>query len=211
MTISDWLSLTLVCILGATSPGPSLAVILAITRSGGRGSGLAASIGHGLGIFVYALAAATSLSYVLDKHLGLFNILQFAGALLLVWIGGKLLFAALRRNAATPVAGEPAPPKLGGSFANGFGIAILNPKIAAFFASLFSQFLAAGQDLGLHLMMALLAGFIDVAAYVLIVLLVSGKGLRNWMDRYHHLLDLLLGGMLLALGISLIVGRLFLV
>ena len=62
MNVSDWLSLTLVCILGAASPGPSFAVILSATRTGGRAGGLAAALGHGLGIFLYAFVAATSLS-----------------------------------------------------------------------------------------------------------------------------------------------------
>ena len=69
MSVSDWLSLALICILGATSPGPSLAVVLAVSRLHGRRGGYAAAIGHGLGVFFYALIAAASLSYILKQHL----------------------------------------------------------------------------------------------------------------------------------------------
>ena len=74
----DWASLMLVCILGAASPGPSLLVILAATRHGGRSGGLAAAIGHGLGVFIYALSAAIGLSIILTYYAGLFYGVQLA-------------------------------------------------------------------------------------------------------------------------------------
>ena len=63
MGLADWLSLISICLLGALSPGPSLMVILACTAENGRKAGVLASIGHGLGVFIYALAAASGLSY----------------------------------------------------------------------------------------------------------------------------------------------------
>ena len=62
MALADWLSLISICLLGALSPGPSLMVILACTSGNGRAAGVLASVGHGLGVFGYALAAATGLS-----------------------------------------------------------------------------------------------------------------------------------------------------
>ena len=97
MSASEWLSLALICILGAASPGPSLAVVLAVSRLHGRKGGCVAAIGHGLGVFFYALIAAASLSYILKQHANLFQAVQIAGALMLVWIGGRLLTATRRR------------------------------------------------------------------------------------------------------------------
>ena len=104
MSASDWLSLALICILGATSPGPSLAVVLAVSRLHGRKGGYAAAIGHGLGVFFYALIAAASLSYILKQHASLFQAVQIAGALMLVWIGVRLLMAMRRRAEDQPLA-----------------------------------------------------------------------------------------------------------
>ena len=57
MDIFDWLTITLVCFIGAITPGPSLIVIIYITNSKKVISGLLASLGHGLGIFLYALVS----------------------------------------------------------------------------------------------------------------------------------------------------------
>jgi threonine/homoserine/homoserine lactone efflux protein len=203
MSVSDWLSLTLVCILGAASPGPSLAVILSAVQTGGRAGGLAAAIGHGLGIFLYAFVAATSLSFIIAHHATLFFTLQLAGAVLLIWLGGRLLLASFRPK------DEPAPASaqsgMSGSFLSGFAIAAFNPKIAAFFASLFSQFFAEGQSLGLHVGMATLTGAIDVATYVIIVIAVSGDRLQAMLGARLHLFERALGGLLVLIGVSLLI------
>jgi threonine/homoserine/homoserine lactone efflux protein len=207
MSLSDWLSLTLVCILGAASPGPSLAVILSATQTVGRAGGVAAAIGHGLGVFVYACVAATSLSYVITHHATLFSALQIAGACLLIWLGARLLITSFTPTSA-PVVAETS----GGmtsSFLSGFAIAAFNPKIAAFFASLFSQFFAEGQPLGLHVGMATLAGLIDVVTYIIFVIALSGQMLRGVLITNLHVFNRALGSLLLLIGISLMISQVF--
>ena len=61
MSITQWSQLVLICIMGAMSPGPSLAVILRNTISGGRTQGVMSGIGHGLGITFYAVIAVAGL------------------------------------------------------------------------------------------------------------------------------------------------------
>ena len=72
MPLNDWASLAIICILGAFSPGPSLVVILALTATNGRNAGNIASLGHGFGIFVYALLSATGLVIALNSYQKLF-------------------------------------------------------------------------------------------------------------------------------------------
>ena len=55
MGIYEWLSIALICVAGATTPGPSVLVIIYINNTRGFLSGIIASLAHGLGIFIYAL------------------------------------------------------------------------------------------------------------------------------------------------------------
>ena len=203
MSASDWLSLALICILGASSPGPSLAVVLAISRLQGRRGGYAAAVGHGLGIFLYASIAAASLSYILKQHGHLFQIVQIAGALMLVWMGVRLLMATRRKAEDRPA--ETPRLALTQSFRHGFAIAVFNPKIAAFFASLFSQYLGEGQSTGLHLAMATLAGGIDMIVYVIVVMLATTQFAVDIFTKFASLNDLILGIILLGFGAILLV------
>jgi len=203
MSASDWLSLALICILGASSPGPSLAVVLAISRLQGRRGGYAAAVGHGLVIFLYASLAAASLSYILKQHGHLFQIVQIAGALMLVWMGVRLLMATRRRAKDRPA--ETPRLALSQSFRHGFAIAVFNPKIATFFASLFSQYLGEGQSTGLHLAMAALAGGIDMIVYVIVVMLATTQFAVGIFTKFASLNDLILGVILLWFGAILLV------
>ena len=131
MSLADWASLALICLLGASSPGPSLIVILSNTRHYGRNAGLSASVGHGLGVFIYAVLAATTLGLILSHYQMLFRLIQIAGALLLIWIGIRLLVAALAKKpddalSEAPVSG------LSHSFRDGWLLPYLTRKSQLF-------------------------------------------------------------------------------
>ena len=74
-------------ILGATSPGPSLAVVLRNTMIGGRARGLACAVGHGIGFGFYAAAVVFGLVTIMTELPTLFTILQVIGIVFLVYLG----------------------------------------------------------------------------------------------------------------------------
>ncbi len=59
MDFTSLIGMSLVCVMGAMSPGPSLAVVLRNTISGGRTQGVMTGIGHGIGFGIYAFIAVS--------------------------------------------------------------------------------------------------------------------------------------------------------
>ena len=53
MTPEQWFGLALILMLGAMSPGPSVAVVIRNTMAGGKRMGVATGIGHGIGFGIY--------------------------------------------------------------------------------------------------------------------------------------------------------------
>jgi len=201
MLFQDWLSLAAICILGAFSPGPSLMVILSITASNGRKAGFFSSFGHGLGVFIYALLSATGLSIILNAYSQLLILVQFLGALFLLYIGIRTIRSLFLTTAdSSKVSSKNMMPN---RFIDGFLIAIFNPKIAAFFLSLFSQFLIVGQTFVIHLGMALLAGTIDTIAYIAMVTLASTSIMLKFLSTYKKSVEASFGLLLIMLSISL--------
>jgi len=201
MLFQDWLSLAAICILGAFSPGPSLMVILSITASNGRKAGFFSSFGHGLGVFIYALLSATGLSIILNTYSQLLILVQFLGALFLLYIGIRTIRSLFLTTAdSSKVSSKNMMPN---RFIDGFLIAIFNPKIAAFFLSLFSQFLIVGQTFIIHLGMALLAGTIDTIAYLAMVTLASTSIMLKFLSTYKKSVEVSFGLLLIMLSISL--------
>ena len=137
MEIQDWGTLVIICTAGALSPGPSLLVIISITAKYGRLAGILAALGHGLAIFLYAISTAIGVSWLSNSTSQLFFYVQISGALLLLWLGVSMLISASR---VSPVSENThIPKKHSFAFTEGFLIGILNPKIAAFFASFYSR------------------------------------------------------------------------
>ncbi|HCY12990.1 MAG TPA: lysine transporter LysE [Gammaproteobacteria bacterium] len=199
MPLSLWLSMSAICIIGAMSPGPSLAVVVQNTLAGGRAQGLLTAVSHGAGIFIWALLTAGGIALLITRHPALFDGMRFGGALLLVYLGVRSLRSA---SQATEALANTATSSLSTSPArDGFLIAITNPKIALFFLALFSQFVRAEAGLTEKIIMATSAGIIDALWYALVALVLSHSAILERLRRRAALLDRIFGVILLALAV----------
>jgi threonine/homoserine/homoserine lactone efflux protein len=195
-----YLSLIAVCLLGAMSPGPSLAVVMGSTLRAGPGAGYACSIAHGAGVALYALLTVAGLAVLVVSFPLLFLVLQLAGAAYLVYLGVKSLRS---RGGTIP---ESVSADSGHSAASsGFLVAFLNPKLAIFMLALFSQFMRPEADWVEKGIMVATVGITDASWYVLVVAMISRKTFLERLRRSSVLIDRIFGMILLLLAISVLV------
>ena len=71
------------------SPGPSMAVVINNAIFKGRYNGILTSIGHGIGIVVYATFAVLSLGLIIKNNIFIFNSLKILSIIFLIFIGLK--------------------------------------------------------------------------------------------------------------------------
>ena len=145
-------------ILGATSPGPSLMVVLRNTLIGGRKQGVACALGHGLGFGLYAGSAVFGLIVLLEQAPDVFLGLQIVGVLLLVWYGWKMWHTTL--DEPTDVIEVETGKLQRQGFTEGFAIAFFNPKIALFLVAVLAQVLEPGMGMNTKLAIGGLGMFI---------------------------------------------------
>lgn len=199
MDIAQWLSLASICLLGAMSPGPSLAVILNASLRGGRSHGILAGISHGVGVGLYGLLTVTGLAVLIARSPALFLTFQMACAAYLVYLGVKSLQSTgadskERASIDSASANDAA--------LSGFLMAFLNPKLAVFMLALFAQFLRPEADTAEKLLMALTVGVIDAGWYILMAVLVSHPIIYVRLREKSELIDRLFGVLLLILAAS---------
>ena len=204
MTIAIWLTVVSICLLGAMSPGPSLAVILKQTLSGGRQTGLIAAVAHGLGIGLYALLCISGIAVVITTSPAFFVALQWGGAAYLVWLGIKGLKAQ-----AAPGAGLTEPTTTSSAARDGFFIVFLNPKIAVFFIALFSQVIGTETSWPGKLAYASTAMLIDMAWYMIVAWSFSSSRLLGALQSNVVVLERVFGVILIALAVRLVVGTIY--
>ena len=203
VTITQWSQLVIICIMGAMSPGPSLAVILRNTISGGRTQGVMSGIGHGLGITFYAVVAVVGLVAIINTIPHFYSIAQLAGSFFLIWLGGKMIISFFKNDYA--------PNKIMQSkysahqgFLEGFMIAILNPKIAAWLLALFSQFVQPNAHLAEQFVLVSTVGIIDASWYCLVAFLASSDKLLKGLQQNYSRIELGMGILLIILAVGMI-------
>jgi threonine/homoserine/homoserine lactone efflux protein len=196
------LGMSIVCAMGAMSPGPSLAVVLRNTISGGRTQGVMTGIGHGIGFGIYAFIAVMGLSALLLANEDFFNFLQWAGAAVLFW----LAYNMLTYDPSGPSKEHESAGRKG--FAEGFMIAFLNPKILVFLVAVFSQFIDPKMEDTDRFIMALVAGIIDTVWYVLVAAVLSGTPAIDKLRENAVIIDRSIGTVLLILAFMLILRTL---
>ncbi|MEH0664582.1 LysE family translocator [Vibrio scophthalmi] len=197
MTLTIWFSLFTICLLGAMSPGPSLAMVAKHSLAGGRINGFAAAWAHAFGIGVYAFITLIGLAVVLQQSPLLFKGISYAGAAYLIYLG----YNALRSKggvAARLESGEPTP--VAQSAREGLLISLLSPKIALFFIALFSQFVAVGDTFAAKSIIVLTPFVVDGLWYTLITFLLSSPKLIDKIRSKAVLIDRLSGCVLILLA-----------
>jgi threonine/homoserine/homoserine lactone efflux protein len=120
----------------AVTPGPGVVYIVTRTLAQGRGCGLASVAGVALGNFANAAAVSMGLAAVLAASAAAFDLVRYAGAAYLCYLGVQ----SLRRRPQGP-ADEAAPSGIRQVLRQGFIVALLNPKTTLFFAAFLPQFM----------------------------------------------------------------------
>lgn len=202
MELTSWLALAAICVMGAISPGPSLALIIRNTVQGGQGHGVVTALGHGLGVGIYALITALGLSVLITQTPLLFDIIRYVGAAFLAWLGIKALLAKPAKGEVSEEVHQLRGRQ--GAF-EGFMVAFLNPQLAIFFIALFSQFVHADTGWREGGIMMLTAGGIDALWYVLVALVLSRGPVLAWLKAKSFLIDKLSGLVLLGLALKVVI------
>ena len=198
MTFFLWSQFAIVCLLGAMSPGPSLALIIRNSINFNRTSGIVASIAHGLGICVYATVTVIVLEFILKNSETIFFVIQICGSIFLIILGLIFIFKKNNENQIETYQIH------SNSFAQGFIIAIINPKVLIWFIAIYSQFIDINANLINKTILVLTPTIIDAIWYSLVAILVTGYGLKEIFNKRKFFIQKIIGMLLILIAFSLI-------
>ena len=187
-----------VLVLGAMSPGPSLAVLLRNTMEGGKAQGVSCGIGHGIGFGIYAFVAIVGISQLKASATEIALFLESAGGLFLLFL------AAMMFKGSEDAIEHKYPTRRG--FSEGFLIAFLNPKILVFLIAIFSQFIQPDFTWSERLIIAGIALLIDGGWYVLVALIISETPILSILKEHARGFEITMAAVLAGLGIWILLG-----
>jgi threonine/homoserine/homoserine lactone efflux protein len=182
------------------TPGPIVTLVIATGATQGIRAGLATVAGTVLGNALLVGAIAFGLTWILKSSYLLFEIIRWAGAAYLIWIGIQAWRGAGKSDRIAP------PQRV--HFSRGFLVALSNPKTAAFFTAFLPQFvdptLSADFQLAVMCAVSVLMAAITDSGWAI----AAGLG-RTWFMKPERakLLGRLSGVVLIGGGIWLSLQR----
>ena len=197
MSLFIWFQFALVCTIGAMSPGPSLAVVIRNNINYNRFAGIMTSVGHGIGIGVYATLAVLGLGFILQTNQTLYFLIQIMGLIFLFFLGLLFIFQKKSKEKNNEDQNQL------NSFLQGFLIAIINPKILIWFTAIYSQFISIEASIVFNLILILTASIIDALWYILVSIAISGYGTKNFLIDKKKMIQKITGSILLIIAIGL--------
>ena len=198
MNFFIWTQLALVCLLGAMSPGPSLAVIIRNSITYNRLAGIFTSVGHGLGMSIYATIVIVGLGFIIQSYLTLFFVIQIIGSIFLAGLGFLFILKSDTQNEYEQHVIKT------NAFLQGLLIALLNPKILIWFTAIFSQFIRVEANNLEKTILVSTAAIIDAIWYSIVSILVTGYGFKSFIEKKKSIIQKFMGILLIIISIGLL-------
>jgi len=184
------------------TPGNDMLYVMSRTMSQGIKAGVYSAVGIFIGCFVHITAAIFGLSLIIAESALLFEIIKFAGAGYLIYLGMKSLLS--KSDFGNDIEKLPSL-NTGKLLRQGIVTSALNPKVAIFFLSFLPQFIDPAGNYGLQLLGFGLWFDIQGTLILIFVVFLLGKT-RNILKRNRKIIAIqekITGIILIILGIKL--------
>lgn len=196
-------------LLAVASPGPDFAIVLRQSLAHGRRTALWTSLGVGAAISLHITYSLFGLGLLIRSSVVWFDLLRFAGAAYLAWLGVQALRS--RARAGGPHAGaatEERAPTARGAFATGFLTNALNPKATLFFIALFATVISPATPKVVQAAYGLWMAVATAGWFSLVSVVFTRDRVRLGYWRHGHWIDRALGVVFLGFAASLVLTRL---
>ena len=189
----------LIHLVALVSPGPDFVVACRNTLMYSRSIGIYTAVGFGFGICIHISYAIFGLSWLIAKDELIFTIIQYLGALYLIFIGFQSF-----RHFKSQIGQETvnASKRISPAHAVQIGLItnVLNPKATLFFLSLFSTMLNPSVGKLTLITISILLVVTTILWFSLVALLISHRRFSTTLKRYEKTLQQVFGILLIGIG-----------
>jgi len=180
------------------SPGPDMVIVMRNTFAGGRPAGLQTSAGILTGNLVHISYCVLGIGWLISQSILAFNILKYAGAVYLIYLGIMSLLTKERAIDDLPTEGRR---RNRSWFLQGFINNILNPKGTLFYLGVFTVVITPGTSPFHMAILILTMNIICTSFWLVFVYTLDRPLVRNWIERFQQAVHRVFGVLLVSLGI----------
>jgi len=172
----------------AIAPGPNVLFVMTQSAWRGRRAGFYAASGIETANSLYVILSAVGLASLIAASGTAFEIIKWAGAAYLAWLGFQAVRSSFNTKDAPPLATGEASVR---AWRDGMMIGLGNPKTILFFLALFPQFIDPAKPVWIQsLFLGAIAIVIDLGAQAIYAFAggmmskaLSRKSVKRWFER----------------------------
>lgn len=197
---------TLITVFGLAvlSPGPDFVVAVRNSLQHGRTSGFITAIGFGLGVLVHVSYTLLGIAALISKSILFFNILKYAGAAYLIYMGVMALRSkGVNEDPLEDVSKKKTPFTAWQSLRSGFLTNALNPKAALFFLALFTQIVKPDTPHMIKAIFGLSCALMVVIWFSIVAFILTTPSIRARFLKAAKWIDRVCGTVFIGLGLKL--------
>ena len=197
--MNEIIAIAMITVLAVISPGADFALVSRNSYLYGRQSGLYTAYGIACAVWIHIGYSVFGLSVLKHYLPNLLSVIQYGGALYLIYIGYKtfIQLPVVEQSAVSFVQRKQA-------FRQGFLTNSLNPKTTLFVMSIFAQLLSKQNQ-----MLSLIGYGVFISAshliwFMLVAFFCSTPAIRNKILQQQKTINRLIGAILSCLGLGLL-------
>lgn len=208
MSLASWWLFVIAVFVVSGTPGPNMLHIMSRSVQVGFNRSIYAMLGCVSAVLFYLFASALGLGAVLKTSPHLFDILRYAGAAYLIWLGIKAWRHRPPSAGATEAAPKPLQMSGGALYRGGLLVSLSNPKLIMFSAALFPQFIDPTAPFAPQLMI-LVVSFLVIEIFWYVVYAKGGQRFSVWLRHANRqrFFDRATGSLFIGFGCILLTSR----
>jgi RhtB (resistance to homoserine/threonine) family protein len=192
--------------LAVMSPGPDFAMVMRNSLVYSRRTGVLAAVGLALGVMVHITYSLLGIGLIISRSIVLFNVIKWVGALYLIFIGIKSLFAKPATEKTEFKAEAKKDLTTAQAIRMGLLTNILNPKATLYFLALFTTVINPKTAVGFKMVYGLEMIIATFIWFSFVAIVLSHEKINRPFARIKHRVEQTFGGILIALGIKVALG-----
>jgi len=202
----ECITVGLISLLAAISPGPDFILVLQNSLMGSRKVGIYTAIGVAAGLSVHCFYTVIGFAVVIQESQWIYSLIKYLGAVYLAYIGFKLLLSMKSKPATCPGGmnfSEKETVSTSQAFTRGFLCNVLNPKASLFVLSLFSQVVSFSTSWIKQMVFIMEMVSITCVWFVFIAILLTHHTIYQKFSDCERYVNAIMGFLLIGFSIKI--------